>query len=197
MSPSLTDYIPGRILAAYRCGSRAYGLEDDSSDEDAIVIAEGIPDAEVIKGEGMDLFVFSDAYFAKICSIDPGVLLYFAIWADSAAVAKDNLICLDESYAERFGELTGIDWGTRFLPWVERVVEYFSIRMDPGHKPLYHLLRMAAEAESYAETGVFDPSVPDGVRESALRFKRDPKGRFEDAVGALERLKRILKEGRK
>ena len=197
MYQSLTKYIPTKILAAYRVGSKIYGLDTDSSDDDIIVIADGINGPAVVKDAGLDLFVFDDSYFEKLCNLDEKTMSYFAIWMDNTLLAKENLIYLDEEYKERFESLIGIDWGKHLYSWLKRVIDYFKIRLEEEHKPLYHLFRIRSEVEYYLENHKFEPHISDADRELSLAFKANPKEHFKDVREAFSYVERVYEEGAK
>ena len=51
MLRSLDNLIPYKILAVYQCGSTAYGLNNETSDEDYTVIVDNYCGADIIKDD--------------------------------------------------------------------------------------------------------------------------------------------------
>ena len=67
----LTKIMPdNKILAIYKVGSSIFGLSDDESDKDYIVIVDGFDGTNVIKEENCDFFVIGDSSRRKSGSDD-------------------------------------------------------------------------------------------------------------------------------
>ena len=193
----LTKIMPdNKILAIYKVGSSIFGLSDDESDKDYIVIVDGYDGTNVIKEDGYDFFVIGAPYFEKLCRFDDRVMSYFAIWMDNVLLVKDNLEYLDEEYRETFLALINIDWKTCFTKWLGRVVDYFRIRLDDvnNSKPLYHLFRIRALVEHYIKTCKFEYAFPEKDRELALKFKKNPRNYLKELNEVFSYLESVYKE---
>lgn len=193
----LTKIMPdNKILAIYKVGSSIFGLSDDESDKDYIVIVDGYDGTNVIKEDGYDFFVIGAPYFEKLCRFDDRVMSYFAIWMDNVLLVKDNLEYLDEEYRETFIALINIDWKTCFKKWLGRVVDYFRIRLDDvnNSKPLYHLFRIKALVEHYTKTSKFEYVFPEKDRELALKFKKNPRNYLNELNEVFSYLESVYKE---
>ena len=57
-----------------------FGLSDDESDKDHIVIIDEYDGTNVIKEDSYDFFVIGEPYFKKLCRLNDRVMCYFAIW---------------------------------------------------------------------------------------------------------------------
>ena len=49
---------PNKVLLCYRCGSSIYGLSEEESDKDYIVIIDGFDGCNVVKTDDSDFFVY-------------------------------------------------------------------------------------------------------------------------------------------
>ncbi len=192
-----TKLIPNKILAAYRTGSFIYGLETDSSDEDYIVIVDGYDEGTVVKDNGVDYFVFGTSYFKKLTNFDRATMSYFAIWTDNTLLAKKNLVYIDESFKEGFDELIRVDWDKHFLDWIQRIIGYFSIRIEDACKEAYHLFRIRSQVRHYIETGRFEYHFDEKDRELALAYKKSPREHMPELLEAFAYLEQVLEEGTK
>ena len=193
----LTKIIPdNKILAIYKVGSSIFGLSNDESDKDYIVIVDGYDGTNVIKEDGYDFFVIGAPYFEKLCRFDDRVMSYFAIWMDNVLLANDNLEYIDEEYQETFNALINIDWNTCFKKWLSRVIDYFRIRLDDvdNSKPLYHLFRIKPLVEHYVKTSKFEYVFPEKDRELALKFKKNPRNYLKELNEVFYYLESVYKE---
>ena len=185
-----------KILAIYKVGSSIFGLSDDESDKDYIVIVDGYDGTNVIKEDGYDFFVIGESYFKKLCMFDDRVMSYFAIWMDNVLLVKDNLEYIDEDYKEQFNTLIDIDWKICFKKWLGRIIDYFKIRLDDinNSKPLYHLFRIRALVEHYIKTSKFEYFFPEKDRELALKFKKNPRNYLKELNEVFSYLESVYKE---
>lgn len=193
----LTKMMPdNKILAIYKVGSSIFGLSNDESDKDYIVIVDGYDGTNVIKEDGYDFFVIGAPYFEKLCRFDDRVMSYFAIWMDNVLLANDNLEYIDEEYQETFNALINIDWKTCFKKWLNRVIDYFRIRLDDidNSKPLYHLFRIKPLVEHYVKTSEFEYVFPEKDRELALKFKKNPRNYLKELNEVFSYLESVYKE---
>ena len=193
----LTKMMPdNKILAIYKVGSSIFGLSNDESDKDYIVIVDGFNGTNVIKEDGYDFFVLGDSYFEKLCKFEERTMSYFAIWMDNVLLAKNNLEYIDEDYKDRFEKLINIDWTVCFRKWLGRIIGYFKIRLDDlnNSKPLYHLFRIKALVEHYLQTSKFEYYFPEKDREMALNFKKNPRKYLKELNEVFSYLENVYKE---
>lgn len=190
----LTKLISNKILAIYRCGSYIYGLETDKSDEDYIVIIDGFDACNVIKEEGYDFFILGKSYFERLCNFDEKTLSYFAIWMDNTLLAKKNLVYIDENYKDEFELTINIDWNKHFKSWLKRVVDYFRLRLDGDHKPLYHLFRIKSQVDYYLKNGKFEYHFPEEDKFKAIEFKNSPNKNLPEVLEIFSYLESLLED---
>ena len=193
----LTKMMPdNRILAIYKVGSSIFGLSNDESDNDYIVIIDGFDGTNVIKEDNYDFFVLGDSYFEKLCNVDDRTMSYFAIWMDNVLLANENLEFISEDYKERFNKLINIDWSKCFKKWLGRIIDYFRIRLDDvnNSKPLYHLFRIKALVEHYVATSKFEYYFPTKDKELALAFKNEPRKHLKELNEVFSYLETVYKE---
>ena len=190
----LTKLISNKILAIYRCGSYVYGLETDKSDEDYIVIIDGFDACNVIKDEGYDFFIIGKSYFERLCNFDEKTMSYFAIWMDNTLLAKQNLVYIDEDYKDEFELVINIDWNKHFKSWLKRVVDYFRLRLDGDHKPLYHLFRIKSQVDYYLKNGKFEYHFPEEDKLKAIEFKSSPNKNLPEVLEIFSYLESLLED---
>lgn len=166
-------FTPYKVLLCYKCGSSIYGLSEDESDKDYIVILEGFDNCNVVKTDDSDFFVYGLSYFEKLKKFDRSCLTYFLVWIDNTLQAKENIVYVDESIKDKLDEFLYIDFKKHFKDWLYRVIAYFGIRLEnyKEEKSLYHLYRVYDLITHYKETGKFEYYFSDESKELAKDLK--------------------------
>lgn len=151
-------FTPYKVLLCYKCGSSIYGLSEDESDKDYIVILDGFDNCNVVKTDDSDFFVYGLSYFENLKKFDRSCLTYFLVWIDNTLQAKENVVYVDESIKNKLDEFLYIDFKKHFKDWLYRVIAYFGIRLEnyKEEKSLYHLYRVESLIRHYKETGKFE-----------------------------------------
>ena len=193
MLRSLDNLIPYKILAVYQCGSTAYGLNNETSDEDYTVIVDNYCGADIIKDDGADYFVFGVSYFEKLKRFETK-LTCFKVWIDNTVLAKANLVYIDDSFKEQFDSLIQVDWDAYFYKWLEAVVNYFEIRIEYPDKSLYHLIRIKREVQNFLETNELKYHVSEDDFALARAYRKNPQSAIPSVKEAFSYLKQILEE---
>ena len=166
-------FTPYKVLLCYKCGSSIYGLSEDESDKDYIVILDGFDNCNVVKTDDSDFFVYGRSYFEKLKKFDRSCLTYFLVWIDNTLQAKKNIVHVDESIKDNLDEFLYIDFKKHFKDWLYRVIAYFGIRLEnyKEEKSLYHLYRVESLIRHYKETGKFEYFFSDENFELAKDLK--------------------------
>ena len=151
-------FSPNKVLLCYKCGSSIYGLSENESDKDYIVIIDGFDGCNVVKTDDSDFFVYGIGYFEKLKNFDRTCLTYFLVWIDNTLLAKDNVVYVDESIKDKLDEFLYVDFKAHFKDWLYRLIAYFGIRLEnyQEEKSLYHLYRLESIIKHYKETGKFE-----------------------------------------
>ena len=134
-----------------------YGLSDDDSDKDYIVIIDGFDGCNVVKTDDSDFFTYGLPYFERLKNFDRGCLTYFLVWIDNVLLAKENIVYVDDSIKDKLDEFLYVDFKAHFKDWLYRVIVYFGVRLDnyKEEKSLYHLYRIYDLVRHYLDTGEF------------------------------------------
>lgn len=166
-------FSPYKVLLCYKCGSSIFGLSDDDSDKDYIVILEGYDSCNVVKTDDSDFFTYGLPYFEKLKKFDKGCLTYFLVWIDNLLIAKENIVYIDESIKDKLDEFLYIDFKNHFKDWLYRLIAYFGIRLQncKEEKSLYHLYRVESLIKHYKETGKFEYYFSKENKELAMDLK--------------------------
>lgn len=166
-------FSPYKVLLCYKCGSSIFGLSDDDSDKDYIVILEGYDSCNVVKTDDSDFFTYGLPYFEKLKKFDKGCLTYFLVWIDNTLLAKENIVYIDESIKDKLDEFLNIDFKNHFKDWLYRLIAYFGIRLQnyKEEKSLYHLYRVESLIKHYKETGKFEYYFSKENKELAMDLK--------------------------
>lgn len=201
MSELLDNYFGLKPLLIYRCGSSIFGLSQNDSDKDYIVITEGSHLTNVLKTDDTDYFVFSKDGFKNALTFE-NELTYFLAWLDNILLAPENIVYADEEYKKEFLELIKIDWDKLFPKWLERNIEYFSVRLYTGQreKSLYHLYRLHSLVSHYIETGKFEYYFSEEDKKKAKAFRNDESDYnkyMDELISIFSYLRNILEEVQK
>ena len=151
-------FAPYKVLLCYKCGSSIYGLSEDESDKDYIVILDGFDNCNVVKTDDSDFFVYGRSYFEDLKNFHRTCLTYFLVWIDNTLLAKQNIVYVDDSIKDKLDEFLYVDFELFFSDWLYRLIAYFGIRLEnyKEEKSLYHLYRVESLIKHYKETGKFE-----------------------------------------
>lgn len=195
---SYDNFLGFKTLLVYRSGSSIYGLDNDDSDKDYTVITEGSHLTNIVKANNVDYFIFDKDGFKNALTFE-GELTFFLTWLDNILLAPDNIVYADEEYKKEFLDLIKIDWKKFFPKWLERNLEYFSIRLSTGQKEksLYHLYRLHSLVSHYKDTGKFEYYFSDEDKQKAIAYKNDKDGNnkyLDELMSIFVYLQQVYKE---
>ena len=185
-----------KVLAKYRCGSYAFGFENDDSDKDYVLVLDGNPGIIVDKVNGDDIFAFDVASFKKKMAFDDTLLDYFVIFNDEVLCLDKSLVYLDEDFKEEFLSITKIDWQKSIKVWIQRNIDYFEkyVRFKEFIKKLYHLYRIRGLLAHYEETGKFENVYPKTYLEKAKEYKNQKEVIGANCIDDFESIINYLKK---
>ena len=190
-----------KVLAKYRCGSYAFGFENDNSDNDYILVLDGNSGIIVDKVNGDDIFAFDVASFKRKMAFDDTLLDYFVIFNDEVLCLDKSLVYLDEDFKEEFLSITKIDWQKSIKVWIQRNIDYFEkyVQFKEFIKKLYHLYRIRGLLSHYEETGKFENVYPKSYLEKAKEYKNQKEvisaNYIDDFESIINYLKKYVESG--
>lgn len=174
----LQKIIKAKIIAMYYGGSRGYGLANEQSDNEIMVIIEKGMDFSVYHFEDKEYFILSKEYFDRINEIDDETNDFVAVHADVILGCRneENIIYVDDNYKDEFLALVTTPWGkAKLKKFLLRFVAFFVLHtgLPVNVKKSYHILRVKAMLDHYILTGVFSLVYEEPMRSEIIKYKRD------------------------
>jgi len=162
------------VMFVYYCGSFAYGLNDENSDEDITVVLDGFKgNVHLCLGE-LDIFAYDRDVFRKKQNLDPSVPLYNRASIDDILSEKDSLIYLDENYREEYEAYKKVDFTKTLGLFLESFVELNNMRMEypTPQKAHYHIFRVRGILDHVDQTGKYRHQVHEPWKTHMIEYKK-------------------------
>lgn len=199
MLEQIKKRIKEKILCVYYGGSVAYGLNDDSSDIDLMVIAEStFQGTESITFEydnkKIEIFKLSRECFRDVQNIEEDTNSFTTIHADNILCCKDeaNILFLDDSYKEEFLDLVNNSWSKdKVSKFLKRFIDFFGLTLGlkQNIKKHYHVYRIRAMLDSFDETGSFSLVYNEPFKTKMIEHKN----KFKNLPNSSEEIKQLLR----
>jgi hypothetical protein len=165
------------ILLIYYGGSKAYGLDENSSDIDVTVVLEGFRGILHLFIGKYDLFVFSKEDFIKRQQFDDSIIAYHRQAADSVLGIKSNEYYLNPVFSDELESIiTNID-DSFICGLIDALLIYSKsiFEVNKKSKAFYHLYRIRGMIANYEQTGIFDLIVEDEWKNKMVDYKANYK----------------------
>lgn len=178
------------VMFIYYCGSVAFGLEDENSDDDVTVVLDGFKGNVHLSLGTLDIFAYGRDIYLKKQNLDPSVPLYDRAYIDEVLSPKDTLIYLDERYREEYEAYKNIDMTSKLGLFLASFVEHYETRLDlpEPQKSHYHILRVRGILDHVDQIGKYEHVV----EEPWATMMKDYKKNWNNDVGV--RYMPILRE---
>ena len=163
------------VMFIYFCGSIAFGLEDDDSDDDVTAVLDGFQGNVHLSLGTLDIFAYGRDIYLKKQNLDPSVPLYDRAYIDEVISPKDTLIYLDERYRSEYEAYRNIDLTAMLVPFLSSFVEHYETRLsmvDP-QKSHYHILRVRGILDHMDQVGKYEHVVEEPWRTMMLEYKKN------------------------
>lgn len=164
-----------QILLIYYGGSIAYGLDDELSDKDVMVVLDGFKGNIHLSVGEYDLFVFSRESFVKRQTFDESVIAYQRAAADNLMSLKKTLIYINPTFQESLDDLLIFDDKEFMLNHIAAELEYGRMRFDinKNFKSHYHVFRIRGMVDHYEKTGKYELVVEEPWFTKMMDFKNN------------------------
>ena len=184
------------ILLIYRMGSKAYGVDNENSDEDIGVVLDGYSGMDhIVDYETKnEYFIFSKDLWIKKMEFETSLANLFLIFPDEVIgntplYIKEEFITTYESYQTR-------DFASIFKTYLGKVIDYFEIYLneDRQTKTMWHLYRIEEQVLRFVSTGEWSLTLTPGTIEKLQVYKKNYKLQNEHSLSEFKNIIQYLKE---
>ena len=184
------------ILLIYRMGSKAYGVDNENSDEDIGVVLDGYSGMDhIVDYETRnEYFIFSKDLWIKKMEFDASLANLFLIFPDEVIgntplYIKEEFITTYECYQTR-------DFATIFKTYLGKVIDYFEtyLNEDRQTKTMWHLYRIEEQVLRFVSTSEWSHTLAPGTIEKIQVYKQNYKLQNEHSLIELKNIIQYLKE---
>jgi predicted nucleotidyltransferase len=162
------------VMFIYYCGSVAFGLEDDDSDDDVTAVLDGFHGNVHLSLGALDIFAYGRDIYLKKQNLDPSVPLYDRAYIDEVLSPRDTLIYLDERYRAEYEAYKNIDRTAMLVPFLTGFVEHYTMRLDlpEPQKSHYHILRVRGILDHVDRVGKYEHVVEEPWATMMKEYKK-------------------------
>jgi hypothetical protein len=184
------------ILLIYRMGSKAYGVDNENSDEDIGVVLDGYSGMDhIVDYETKnEYFIFSKDLWIKKMEFETSLANLFLIFPDEVIgntplYIKEEFITTYESYQTR-------DFASIFKTYLGKVIDYFEtyLNEDRQTKTMWHLYRIEEQVLRFVSTGEWSLTLTPGTIEKLQVYKQNYKLQNEHSLSEFKNIIQYLKE---
>jgi hypothetical protein len=177
-------------------GSKAYGVDNENSDEDIGVVLDGYSGMDhIVDYETKnEYFIFSKDLWIKKMEFDASLANLFLIFPDevignSPLYIKEEFITTYESYQTR-------DFASIFKTYLGKVIDYFEtyLNEDRQTKTMWHLYRIEEQMLRFVSTGEWSLILTPGTIEKIQVYKQNYKLQNEHSLSEFKNIIQYLKE---
>ena len=163
------------VMFIYYCGSLAFGISDENSDDDVTVVLDGFKGNVHLSLGELDIFAYGRDVYLKKQNLDPSVPLYDRAYIDEVLSTKDNLIYLDENYKVEYEAYKNIDLTSKLGLFLSSFVEHYQIRINypEPQKSHYHILRVRGILDHMDQVGKYEHIIPEPWYTMMIEYKKN------------------------
>ena len=163
------------VMFIYYCGSLAFGISDENSDDDVTVVLDGFKGNVHLSLGELDIFAYGRDIYLKKQNLDPSVPLYDRAYIDEVLSTKDNLIYLDENNKEEYEAYKNIDLTSKLGLFLSSFVEHYKMRIDypEPQKSHYHILRVRGILDHVDQVGRYEHIIPEPWYTMMIEYKKN------------------------
>ncbi|AUD64109.1 hypothetical protein BK010_10605 (plasmid) [Tenericutes bacterium MO-XQ] len=176
------------ILLIYYGGSKAYGLDENTSDIDVTIVLEGFKGILHLFIGKYDLFVFSKEDFIKRQQFDDSIIAYHRQAADNILGIKTNEYYLNPVFSDELEIMISNVDNSFICNLIDALLIYSKsvFEVNRKSKAFYHLYRVRGMIEHYMQTGVFDLIVDEPWKSKMIEYKANyktnPEANYEEEI---------------
>jgi hypothetical protein len=163
------------VMFIYYCGSLAFGISDENSDDDVTGVLDGFKGNVHLSLGELDIFAYGRDIYLKKQNLDPSVPLYDRAYIDEVLSTKDNLIYLDENYKEEYEAYKNIDLTSKLGLFLSSFVEHYQIRINypEPQKSHYHILRVRGILDHVDQVGKYEHIILEPWYTMMIEYKKN------------------------
>lgn len=163
------------VMFIYYCGSVAFGLDDENSDDDVTVVLDGFNGNVHLSLGTLDIFAYGRDIYLKKQNLDPSVPLYDRAYIDEVLSQKDNLIYLNEEYRAEYEAYKNIDLTSMLGLFLSSFVEHYEMRINypEPQKSHYHILRVRGILDHMDRVGKYEHVVEEPWYSKMVEYKKN------------------------
>lgn len=182
-----------KLLLLYRCGSKAFGTDNEFSDNDYIAVIDNFKGMTYIKEEESEYFVYDLETWKKKITFDDSISEYHEVFNFDEILTFDTAVVHADDVVKPLLEELKKNYLTYYNKWIKRIVDYFDFYIGMGglNKNFYHLLRFRTIVGNYKKSGSFSLDLGDR-KAHILDYKNGNREPFRKEIN--EALKYFKKE---
>ena len=184
------------ILLIYRMGSKAYGVDNENSDEDIGVVLDGYSGMDHIVDyeKKQEYFIFSKDLWIKKMEFDTSLANLFLIFPDE--VIGNTPLYIKEDFVSTYESFQTRDFATIFKTYLGKVIDYFETYLNENRqtKTMWHLYRIEEQTLRFFSTDQWSLSLTPGTIEKIQVYKQNYKLQNEHSLSEFKNIIQYLKE---
>ena len=184
------------ILLIYRMGSKAYGVDNENSDEDIGVVLDGYSGMDHIVDyeKKQEYFIFSKDLWIKKMEFDTSLANLFLIFPDE--VIGNTPLYIKEDFVSTYESFQTRDFATIFKTYLGKVIDYFETYLNENRqtKTMWHLYRIEGQTLRFFSTDQWSLSLTPGTIEKIQVYKQNYKLQNEHSLSEFKNIIQYLKE---
>ena len=184
------------ILLIYHIGSKAYGVDNENSDEDIGVVLDGYSGMDHIVDyeKKQEYFIFSKDLWIKKMEFDTSLANLFLIFPDE--VIGNTPLYIKEDFVSTYESFQTRDFATIFKTYLGKVIDYFETYLNENRqtKTMWHLYRIEEQTLRFFSTDQWSLSLTPGTIEKIQVYKQNYKLQNEHSLSEFKNIIQYLKE---
>lgn len=184
------------ILLIYRIGSKAYGVDNEESDNDFAVVLDGYNgmDHVVDYETKSEYFIFSKDNWIKKMEFHSSLANLFLIFPDE--IISNNPLYIKDDFESIYVGYQTRTFASVFKTYLEKVIDYFETYLDENHqtKTMWHLYRIEEQVLRYISTNEWTLHLSPETIEKIQVYKKNYRYQNQHSLSELQRIVEYLKE---
>lgn len=185
-----------KVLLAYQIGSKAYGVNNESSDSDIAVVLDGYNGMNhfVDFYTKNEYFIYSKENWIKKMELDSSLASLFLIFPDE--IIGNNPLYIDEEFQDIYTSYQNRNFEDIFKPYLEKVIAHYEtyLKDDRQTKIMWHLFRIEEQVLRFVSTGEWSLNLTPETIEKIQVYKANYYLQNEQTLIELKNIIEYLKE---
>lgn len=185
-----------KILLLYQAGSFAYGMANEHSDKDYVVILKDFSGVLHVTNDEdkSEYFIFGKDEWIKKMELDDSLTALLTIFPDE--VFGENVIHLDASFQATYEKYRNRDFAVVFKKYLAKVIVYFETYLIDSilTKNMWHLYRIEEQVLGFTAVGEWTLEIAETTKEKINVYKANFQKQSGDYLNELKSIVSYLKE---